>query len=130
MAINMSMQSSQKRYFISFHEFQQNYRQKFFSLWQMSLHRRLNSETSKTALRKFCDLYELRNLLREPTSFKNPDNLLCVNLFLTNCSRSFQGPQVIQTGLSDFSQNESSSYKSNTKQKHENIFYRNYKTVW
>ena len=62
-------------------------------------------------MRKFCDLYELRNLLREPTCFKNPDNLLCVNLFLTNCSRSFQDPQVIQTGLSDFSQNESSSFK-------------------
>ena len=61
-----------------------------------------NSETSETALRNFCDLYKLKNLVREPTCFKNPDNPSCIDLFLTNCSRSFQDTQVIETGLSDF----------------------------
>ena len=42
-----------------------------------------NSETSETALRNFCDLYKLKNLVREPTCFKNPDNLSCIDLFLT-----------------------------------------------
>ena len=64
----------------------------------MSLH----SETSETALRNFCDLYKLKNLVSEPTYFKNPDNPSCIDLFLTNCSRSFQDTQVIETGLSDF----------------------------
>ena len=87
-----------------------------------------NSETSETALRNFCDLYKLKNLVREATFFKNPDNPSCIDLFLTNCSRSFQDTQVIETGLSDF-------HKMNltvlrmffAKQRHETIFYRNYK---
>ena len=61
-----------------------------------------DSETSETALRNFCDLYKLKNLVREPTCFKNLDNPSCIDLFLTNCSRSFQDTQVIETGLSDF----------------------------
>ena len=53
------------------------------------------SETNETALRNFCDLYKLKNLVREPTCFKNPDNPSCIDLFLTNCSNSFQDTQVI-----------------------------------
>ena len=90
-----------------------------------------NSETCETALRNFCDLYKLKNIVRKPTCFKNPDNPSCINLFLTNCSRSFQDAQVIETGLSDF-------HKMNltvlnlfffTKRKHKTIFYRNYKKI-
>ena len=44
-----------------------------------------NSETSETALRNFCDLYKLKNLVRKMTCFKNPDNPSCIDLFLTNC---------------------------------------------
>ena len=61
-----------------------------------------NSETSEPALRNFCDLYKLKNLVRERTCFKNPDNPSCIDLFLTNCSRGFQDTQVIEIGLSDF----------------------------
>ena len=87
-----------------------------------------NSETSETALRNFCDLYKLKNLVREPTCFKNPDNPSCIDLFLTNCSRSFQDTQVIETGLSDFHKMNLTVLKMFfTKQKHETIFYRNYK---
>ena len=88
-----------------------------------------NSETSETALRNFCDLYKLKNLVREPTCFKNPDNPSCIDLLLTNCSRSFQDTQVIETGLSDFHKMNLTVLKMYfTKQKHETIFYRNYKT--
>ena len=57
--------------------------------------RDFNSETSETTLRHFCDLYKLKILVREPTCFKNPDNPSCIDLFLTNCSNSFQDTQVI-----------------------------------
>ena len=87
-----------------------------------------NLENSETALRNFCDLYKLKNLVREPTCFKNPDNPSCIDLFLTNCSRSFQDTQVIETGLSDFHKMNLTVLKMFfTKQKHETIFYRNYK---
>ena len=89
-----------------------------------------NSETSETALRNFCDLYKLKNLVREPTCFKNPDNPSCIDLFVTNCSRSFQDTQVIETGLSDFHKMNLTVLKMLfTKQKYETIFYRNYKKI-
>ena len=84
-----------------------------------------NSETSETALRNFCDLYEQKNLVSEPTCFKNPDTPSCIDLFLTNCSRSFQDTQVIETSLSDFHKMNLTVFKMLfTKQKHETIFFR------
>ena len=60
-------------------------------------------KTSETALRNFCDLYKLTNLVRELTYFKNPYNPLFINLLLKNCSRNFQDTrQLIKTGLSNF----------------------------
>ena len=61
-----------------------------------------NLEISDTALKNFCNLYKLRDLIRELTCFKNPGKPSCVDLFLTNCSRSFQNTQVIEIGFSDF----------------------------
>ena len=82
----------------------------------------------ETALRNVCDLYKLKNLVREPTCFKNPDNPSCIDLFLTNCSRSFQDTQVIETGLSDFHKMNLTVLRTFfTKQNNETIFYRNHK---
>ena len=88
-----------------------------------------NSGTSENALRNFCDLYKLKNLVREPICFKNPNNLSCIDLLLTNCSRSFQYIQIIETDLSDFQKmNLVVALKMYfTKEKHETIFYKNYK---
>ena len=55
-----------------------------------------NLETSETAITDFCDLYKMKNLVREPTCFKNPGNSSCIDLFLTNCSRNFQDKLVIK----------------------------------
>ena len=33
-----------------------------------------NSKISKIALRYFCDLYKLKDLVREPNCFENPGN--------------------------------------------------------
>ena len=43
-----------------------------------------------------------KHLVKEPTSYKNPENPKCIDLMLTNRQRSFQNPCVIETGLSDF----------------------------
>ena len=82
-----------------------------------------NSETSETALRNFSDLFKLKNLVLEPIWFKNPGNPSCIDLFLTNCSRSFQEVQIIETSLSDFHKINLTVLKVYfTKQKHETSF--------
>ena len=82
-----------------------------------------NSETSETALRNFSDLFKLKNLVLEPIWFKNPGNPSYIDLFLTNCSRSFQEVQIIETSLSDFHKINLTVLKMYfTKQKHETIF--------
>ena len=43
-----------------------------------------NSEFSEPCLNDFCDIYNLKNPVKEPTCFKNPDNPSCIDLFLTN----------------------------------------------
>ena len=79
-------------------------------------------------MKNFCDIYHLKNLVNVPTWYKNPPKPSCIDLFLTHCSHSFQDTLVIETGLSDF-------HKMNitvlemffSKQKHETVFFRNYK---
>ena len=61
-----------------------------------------NSEITEFAIKNFCDIYHLKNLVNVPTCYKNPLKPSCINLFLTNCSHSFQDNQVIETGLSIF----------------------------
>ena len=61
-----------------------------------------DSEFSEPCLNDFCDIYNLKNLVKEPTCYKNPDNLSCIDLFLTNRPRNFQCTATIETGISDF----------------------------
>ena len=60
-----------------------------------------NSEMCENAMKEFCDTYNLTNLIKEPTCFKNPLNPSTIDLILTNRPRSFQNSKVIETGLSD-----------------------------
>ena len=62
----------------------------------------LNVEISDPVLNDFCSVYNLFSLAKEPTCFKNPNNPSCIDLFLTNCPRSFQNTLTIETGISDF----------------------------
>ena len=48
------------------------------------------------------EIYKLRNLIKEPTCFQNPDNPTCTDLIMTNKSLSFKSTYVIETELSDF----------------------------
>ena len=50
----------------------------------------------------FCNAYNLSNLIKEPTCYKNPDNPSSIDLTLKNSPRIFQGSCVMETGLSDF----------------------------
>ena len=61
-----------------------------------------NACVDDEALQTFCKFYSLHSLIKQPTCFKNPENPSCIDLILTNKSRSFQSKCVIETGLSDF----------------------------
>ena len=61
-----------------------------------------NSEMSETVMIDFCDTYNLSNLIKEHTCFKNPYNPSTIDLILTNRPRCFQNSTTIETGLSDF----------------------------
>ena len=74
------------------------------------------------------EFYHLKILVNFPTCYKNPLKPSCIDLFLTNCSRSFQDTQVIETGLSDFHKMNMTVLKMFfSKQTHETVFFRNYK---
>ena len=61
-----------------------------------------NAEISETIMAEFCDTYNLKNLIKVPTCFKNPSNPSSIDLMLTNRIRSFQNSIVIETGLSEY----------------------------
>ena len=46
-----------------------------------------NSELSEEAMKDFCDVYCLSNMIKEPTCFKNILNPSSIDLILTNRSR-------------------------------------------
>ena len=60
-----------------------------------------NSEITEPAMKDFCETYNLKNLIDEPTCFKNPNNPSSIDLMLTNKYRSVQHNHTIETGLSD-----------------------------
>ena len=43
-----------------------------------------NVEVDKNAVSSFCDAFDLVNLIREPTCYKNPEKPSCIDLILTN----------------------------------------------
>ena len=61
-----------------------------------------NSAVTETEMNDFCDAYNVENLIKKPTCFKNPDNPSSIDIMLTNKKLSFQNSDTIETGLSDF----------------------------
>ena len=61
-----------------------------------------NTEVTQTSMKVFYDSYEFKNLIKDATCYKNPENPSCIDLILTNNPNSFQNSGVIKTGLSDF----------------------------
>ena len=61
-----------------------------------------NSEQTETYMKDFINAYDLKNLVKEPTCYKNPRNPSCIDLILTNRYMSFQNTTTVESGLSDF----------------------------
>ena len=61
-----------------------------------------NVSPEESHMETFCETYGLKNLIKVPTCYKNPQNTSCIDSILTNSPLSFQSSDVIETGLSDF----------------------------
>ena len=48
----------------------------------------LNSTMSDASSKNFCELYNLENLIKEPTCYKNPNNPSSGDVILTNSKTS------------------------------------------
>ena len=61
-----------------------------------------NAEPADTVVSDFCEIYNMKNIIREKTCFKNTNNPSCIDLIIIKRQKSFQNSMVIETGLSDF----------------------------
>ena len=59
----------------------------------------LKAEVNLEYMKLFCETYNLSNLIKVPTCYKNPEIPSCIDLLLTNRP---QNSSVVETGLSDF----------------------------
>ena len=53
-------------------------------------------------LEEFWGLYNLKNLIKQPTCFNNLENPTCIDHILTSHPKSFHSSSVFEIGLSDF----------------------------
>ena len=61
-----------------------------------------NVNTYDSSMKEFRSLNELKNLINEPTCYKNSEKPTCIDLILTNQPILFQRSVILETGLSDF----------------------------
>ena len=61
-----------------------------------------NNEPEENNMSNFLNIYHLKNIVKQKTCFKNPERPSCIDLILTDSSRSFQDTCTVETGLSDF----------------------------
>ena len=61
-----------------------------------------NDDVSDPSLTSLCTLFKLKNMVKEPKCYKNPEHHSCFDLILTNCPRSFHNTCLYGIGLSDF----------------------------
>ena len=84
-----------------------------------------NTEPSDTVLSNFCEIYDLKNLIKVKTCFKNPIKPNCVDLIITNRPKIIRNSIVIETGVSDFHKTYITVMKMcYSKQKPSAIYYR------
>ena len=62
----------------------------------------LIQKLGEMAMSEFCETYNLQNLVKDRTCYKNPFKPNCIDLILTNFPKSFQHTQTIEAGLSGF----------------------------
>ena len=90
-------------------------------LWQYVCHRKFNAEESNIHIKDLRNLYKVKNVIKVPTCFENPDNPKIIDLMLTNSICSFQNPYVFETYLSDFHKMIVTALKSHLKNKQPKI---------
>ena len=61
-----------------------------------------NVSVEEDSMDQFCNLNDLKNLITQPTCYKNFDNPTSIDLILTNKPTYFQNSKVFETGISDF----------------------------
>ena len=87
-----------------------------------------NADIKDHAMSEFCEMYNLKNLINEPTCYKNSNNLSSIDAILTNRKRSFESSMAIETGLSDHHKMIITVLKSNYKKRDPLLVnYRSYK---
>ena len=87
----------------------------------------LNAEPTEATVSDFCEIYNLKHLIKDKTCFKNPTKPTCIDLIITNRPKCFQD-SVIETGLSDFHNMSATIMKMyHTKQKLSIVRYRKFK---
>ena len=59
------------------------------------------ADRTKSNVENFCQLYDIKHLIKVPTCYKNPDNPSTIYFILTNTHCSFQNSCAIETRLSD-----------------------------
>ena len=86
-----------------------------------------NAVETDQEINDFMNLFDLKNLVREPTCFKS-GNPRCIDLILTNRGRNFQQTTAVETGLSDFHKLVVTVLKASfDKQKPNVVNYRDYR---
>ena len=60
-----------------------------------------NSTMSEEAMKEFFPQYDLHNLIKEPTCYKNADNPTSIDVILTNKKEYFTNNSAVETGISD-----------------------------
>ena len=88
----------------------------------------LNAEPTEAIVSDFCEIYNLKHLIKDKTCFKNTTKPTCIDLIITNRPKCFQDSVVIETGLSDFHKMSAKVTKMYyTKEKPSTVRYRKFK---
>ena len=87
-----------------------------------------NSEDTESDIFDFMVDFDLNNIVKDKTCYKNSNNPSCIDLILTNKPRSFQNTTTFETGLSDYHKMILTSFKcSYDKMVPKQIMYRDYR---
>ena len=88
----------------------------------------LNAEPTEAAISDFCEIYNLKNLIKDETCFQNPTIPTCIDLIITNRPKCFDDTVVFETALSDFHKMSVTVMKMyHAKQKPSIVHYRKFK---
>ena len=87
-----------------------------------------NVSIEENFMKNLCDINCIKDLIKEPTCFKNPGKPTCIDFILTNRPNLFQHSSAFETGLSDLHFLTVTEFKMGfQKLKPKTIAYRDYK---